>query len=538
MKPSTPVKSEELFALARTSLAAYAPLMFPAFQLAKHHSKLIRKLEAVEAGRIRRLLISMPPRHGKSLLTTTIFPSWYLGRNPGNSVITASYGQDLADDFGRQVRGYVNDAYTQSAFPELKIAEDSNSMKRFTTTAGGNYFAVGVGASITGRGANLLLIDDPIRNREDARSEVVLRTLQGWFSTVAYTRLAPGGAVVVIQTRWSHNDLIGWLLREHGDEGWDYLNMPAIAEVDGDGRKEGEALWPERFDLADLKSKRSILGGADFEALYQGRPTAEEGAVFQRAWWRQYIEIPNLKRIIQSWDTAFKTGSENDYSVCTTWGEAVDGFYLLHRFKKRIEFPELKRQVAALATEWKPNIILIEDKASGQSLIQEIKQSTRFPVRAIKVDTDKLSRAHAASPLVECGKVFLPKTAPWLEDYLSVMSTFPAGAHDDDVDSTTQALNFLRGSNPTYGLLDALQRLASGTAEEQGLGISKPQVVFGLKEPATDPTSLQCERCQSALIQKISQGLRCGNCGFQFGAPPLEVYESQRLPPARNAWRM
>ena len=394
----------------------------------------------------------MPPRHGKSLLATNIFPAWFLGRNPAKSVITAAYGQDLADDFGRQVRNFVNDGYTQAAFPELRIAEDSNSMKRFTTTAGGNYFAVGVGASITGRGANLLLIDDPIRNQEDARSELVLRTLHDWFATVAYTRLAPNGAVVVIQTRWSHDDLIGWLLREHPEENWDYLNLPAIAEVDGDGRKEGEALWPERFDLEDLKSKRSILGGKAFDALYQGRPTAEEGAIFQRSWWRQYTEIPKLKRIVQSWDTAFKTGAENDYSVCTTWGEAEDGFYLLHHWKKRVEFPELKRQVGTLATEWKPSIILIEDKASGQSLIQEIKQSTRFAVRPIKVDTDKLSRAYAASPLVECGTVFLPKTTPWLEDYLSVMSTFPAGAHDDDVDSTTQALNYMRGSNMSYGL--------------------------------------------------------------------------------------
>ena len=237
--------------------------------------------------------------------------------------------------------------------------------------------------------AHLLLIDDPLKDMEEARSENVRHSLHEWYSSVAYTRLQPDGAIVLIQTRWHHDDLAGWLLREHGDEGWDVLNMPAIAETDGDGRMEGEALWPERFSAETLRSIKVAVGGSTWAALYQQRPSAAEGEVFKREWWKRYSELPPFSRIVQSWDTAFKTGQQNDYSACTTWGEAKNGFYLLDCWKGREEFPAMKRRVATSADEWKPNAILVEDKASGQSLIQELKQSTRFPV-AIKSSTDKL----------------------------------------------------------------------------------------------------------------------------------------------------
>jgi predicted phage terminase large subunit-like protein len=521
----------ELLSLARTSLAAYAPLMFPTFQLARHHSKLIRKLEDVEAGRIRRLMIFMPPRHGKSLLTTQIFPSWFLGRNPAKNVITATYSQDLSDDFGRVVRNFVSDPYARAVFPELKIAEDSNSMKRFMTNAGGAYYAVGRGAAITGRGADLLLIDDPLKDMEEARSENIRRTLHDWYSSVAYTRLQPDGAIILIQTRWHHDDLAGWLLREHGDEGWDVLNLPAVAETDGDGRKEGDPLWPERFTSETLKSIKVAVGGATWAALYQQRPSAVDGEIFKREWWKSYRDIPELKRVIQSWDTAFKTGSQNDYSVCTTWGEAVNGYYLLDLWRGRVEFPQLKKKVSELASEWKPEAILIEDKASGQSLLQEIRQSTRHSVLAIKVDTDKISRASAASPMVEAGKVFIPESAPWLADFLYEMSVLPVGAHDDIADSVSQALNWMRGSHLTYGLLEFYAQtqaeLASGTsAMVNGQLMAKPESVSPLTE---------CPECGSTCTQRIPGGQwRCGSCGVQWGAKPFEVLDSQRMP----VWRV
>ncbi len=258
--------------------------------------------------------------------------------------------------------------------------------------------------------------------------------------------------MVIIQTRWHHDDLAGWLLREHPEENWEVLNLPAIAEADGDGRKEGEALWPEQYPIKTLEGIDGI-GGATWAALYQQRPTAAEGEVFKREWWQRYSEFPQFRRIVQSWDTAFKTALKTTTACARRGAKTKTGYYLLHAWRARVEFPQLKRQVAALAEEWKPSAILVEDKASGQSLIQELKQGSRFPILAIKVDKDKLARAYSASPLVEAGKVFLPASAPWLTDLLYELCVFPAGAHDDSVDSVTQALNWMarQGCN---GLFD------------------------------------------------------------------------------------
>jgi predicted phage terminase large subunit-like protein len=434
----------EVLELARQDLACYAMAQWPGFELAPHHRLIVTKLEAVEREEIRRLMIFMPPRHGKSLLASQIFPAYYLGLHPDRQIICASYGQELADDFGRKVRNMVSDPIHRAIFPEFRLADDSASMRRFDTTAGGSYFAVGRGGPITGRGADLLLIDDPLKDAEEARSEVTRRMLHEWYSSVAYTRLQPGGGIVLISTRWHEDDLAGRLLRELGGEDWHVLSLPAIAEVDESFRRAGEALWPEKFPLEVLERIRRDVGGPTFASLYQQRPAAAEGAVFNRGWWGFYRELPACKRIVQSWDTAFKSGSENDYSVCTTWGVSGNGYYLLSLWRGRVDFPELKRVVGSLAKEWKPNAILVEDKASGQSLIQELRYQTALPIISISVDRDKMARAQAITPLIEAGKVFLPESAPWLDAYVDELAAFPTGAHDDDVDSTTQALNYLR----------------------------------------------------------------------------------------------
>ena len=220
--------------------------------------------------------------------------------------------------------------------------------------------------------------------------------------------------------------------------------MPAVAEVDDEFRKAGEALWPERFPSETLKVIRGAIGGTAWDSLYRLQPSASEGAVFKREWWRFFREQPACKRIVQSWDTAFKSGAENDFSVCTTWGVTQTGYYLLWVWRDRVEFPELKRRMSWLADQWKPSQILIEDRASGQSLIQELRHSTRLPIIPIKVDTDKLARAQSVTPLLEAGRVFLPESAPWLNDFIDELAAFPKGTHDDCVDSVTQALNYLR----------------------------------------------------------------------------------------------
>ncbi len=399
--------TRDVMKLAREDLACYAMALSPKFELAAHHRLIVDKLEAVERGEIRRLMIFMPPRHGKSLLGTQIFPAWFLGRHPDRAIITASYGQELADDFGRQVRNMVSDCFHRAIFPEFRLADDSTSMRRFNTTAGGSYYAVGRGGALTGRGADLLILDDLLKNMEEAHSEPIRRGLYEWYASVARTRLQPGGAIVLISTRWHEDDLAGRLLGQQGGEDWQVSSLPAIAEVDESFRRAGEALWPTKYPLEALEETRGEVGSATFVSLYQQRPAAAEGAIFKREWWRYYREPPTFKRIVQSWDTAFKSGAENDFSVCTTWGVTATGFYLLWFWRDKIEFPELKRRMKWLASEYKPNQILVEDRASGQSAIQELKYETALPIIAVKVDRDKLSRARAVTPLIEAGKVFL-----------------------------------------------------------------------------------------------------------------------------------
>jgi predicted phage terminase large subunit-like protein len=273
----------------------------------------------------------------------------------------------------------------------------------------------------------LLIIDDLLKGPEEAQSELIRRSLYQWYTQVACTRLQPGAAIVVVLTRWHQDDLAGRLLREHAKD-WQVLSLAAIAEADESFRRAGEPLWPEAFPLSELEKKRAEIGGAAWASLYQQHPETAEGLIFKREWWQRYCQRPTFQRIVQSWDTAYKTGRENDFSVCTTWGVTSERcFYLLSMWRGRVVFPELKKRMSSLASEWNPNQILVEDKASGQSLIQELRYSTALPIVPIKVDKDKLARAQAVTPLIEAGKVFLPESAPWVIDYVDELAAFPTG---------------------------------------------------------------------------------------------------------------
>jgi len=443
-----PNKNHPSLELARTDLASYGAALWPAFDLAAYHQHLVQVLERVEAGLFDRVAIAMPPRHGKSLITSQLFPAWYLGRNPTKSIIAASYGQELASDFGRRVRNFVSDPLHRAIFPQCAISDDSDSVHRFHLMAGGAYYAVGAGGPVTGRGADLLLIDDPIKSREDANSTAFRRSLQAWYESVAYPRLEPGGTIVLIATRWHEDDLVGWLLKEHSSEGWKVISLPAIAEVAEGWRREGDALWPERFPLETLARIREAIGSSAWASLYQQRPAPEVGAIFRKEWWRSYADPPEYKRLIFSLDTAFKATQSADFSVIQVWGETPTGYYLLHTWRERAEFPELKRQAVALADIWHPHACLIEDAASGQSLIQSLKAETRLPVIPVKALGDKVSRAHGVSPLVQSGRVYLPAAAGWLDDFMLEATSFPTAPHDDQVDSMSQALAWLRGAGP------------------------------------------------------------------------------------------
>jgi predicted phage terminase large subunit-like protein len=396
----------------------------------------------------------MPPRHGKSMLASEFFPAWYLGRNPSHYVIAATYAQDYADDIGRKVRDQIADTAFQSVFPGCKLKGDSKSSKRFhvassdsfSTDTEGAYFAVGIGGPVTGRGAHLLLIDDPVKNREEADSPTLRRRNKEWYTSTAYTRLMPDARVVVIQTRWHEDDLAGWLIREQDHENWTVLSLPAVAETDSDiiGRKTGELLW-ENYPLEALDRIKRSIGSRDWSALYQQRPAPAEGGMCKAHWFKRYDRPQEVyDQIIQSWDTASKANELNDPSVCTTWGVRKDGFDLLQVMVRRLEFPQLKALVRSQAEAFSPDAILIEDKSSGQALLQDLKRESKLPLIAVNPTADKITRFAAVSPMIEAGRVALPTTAAWLTDYEMELMTFPNSPHDDQVDSTSQFLNWQR----------------------------------------------------------------------------------------------
>ena len=444
--PSAP-NPNEMLALARWSLACYGLALSPTFQIPEHVKIMIRHLEAVERGEEPRSGIFLPPRHSKTETASKLFAAWALGRRPERQIISIGYGQELAEGVGRRVRNLIADPRHAAIFPASRLSDDSAAAHRFSTTRGGEFVAVGRGGPITGRGADLVLVDDVFKDGDEARNPKLRASVREWFGEVVMTRLLPGAAVVLIGTRWHSDDLIGSLLRDHAPEGWKVLSFPAIAEHDESFRKEGEALWADRYPLAYLESQRRILGSASFGALYQQRPVLEEGAIFKPEWFRFYDERPTrLDRVVLSWDTAFKIGADNDYSACTVWGQLGDEYYHLFLWRGKVEFPELKEKVELLVKTWKPTATLVEDSASGQPLIQELMRNPELRIVPVKPKGDKIARAHAITPLFESGAVLVSAAGSYKDQFIEELVAFPSGAHDDLVDSTTQALSYLRGS--------------------------------------------------------------------------------------------
>ena len=435
------------------SLLEYAKFQMPEYQTPAHIQLLAHKLEEVERGNIKRLAIFMPPRHGKSQLTSQFFPAWYLGRNPSKFVIATTYAQDLADDFGRSVRNQIQDEDYNRIFNDCTLSKDSSSVRRFHTTGSGVYYAVGAGGAITGRGAHLLLIDDPIKGREDADSDAMRSNLIDWYRSTAYSRLMPGGSIILIQTRWHEDDLAGWILRETSHEPWEVIELPAVLDEKASKilkRPKGQALWPEAYDKKRLEEIKKTAGSREWNSLYMQRPSAEEGNILKRYWWKEWTEDnpPECNYILQSWDTAYTVKSTSDYSAVTTWGifehNGIQNAILLSARRERWEFPELKSEAIKLYNEFRPDVVLIEAKASGWSLIQEL-QRAGIPITPFNPKkADKKTRAHSVTPLFESGRVWYPSSKYWAEDVINQCAQFPSSNYDDLVDSTTQALMRLR----------------------------------------------------------------------------------------------
>lgn len=433
--------SQELDALAaaaaRTRLLAYSIGINPRYETPPHLELLANKLEAVADGRIIRLIIQMPPRHGKSELTSAMFPGWYLGNHPQKQFMFTTYGQDLADGFGRKVRNAVSGVRHTRAFPESVLAGDSKSAQRFDLEAGGTYYAVGVGGAVTGRGADILLIDDPIKNREEAESRLMRDKLWDWYTSTAYTRLMPGGAVVIVMTRWHEDDLVGRILSQ-GHETWDVISLPALAESgDALGRGVDEPLWPQRYPLDSLLDIRNTIGQRDFAALYQQRPAPLEGALFRRDWIGQQPPPRSGMRIAMGVDLALSTKTSADYTAIVVIGRDEFGkLYVLDAIRERVDFPGALNLVRQVAAQWSPKQIAIEQVAYQAAVVQELLRNTTLPIRGVTPDRDKVTRAQPLALRYEQGLVHHAQLPSWFADELL---SFPNGMHDDAVDALVYA---------------------------------------------------------------------------------------------------
>jgi len=430
---------DRIWAYAPHTLARIASKRrFQIFSYIKHISNLITP--AILNGNAR-FVISLPPRHGKSEFLSFWLPIWFLDRFPTKKIIIASYSADLAAGFGRKIRNEM----TSNDKLITKLSEDSTAAHRFNTHDGGSLITSGVEGPITGRGADLFIIDDPYRDPSQANSEKYRKTLEEWFEGVALTRLEPGGSLLNVMTRWHEDDLASYLMKKHK---FDEIKLPAIAEEnDCILRKPGEALCPDRYPIEALTKIRSEMDSYIWSALYQQNPIPIVGGLFKRHWWKRYSVQPSTESIFQLWDTAQKPGITNDYSVCSTWGVTQNGYYLLDVFRKKLEAPQLLESTVNQFNKWHPNAVVIEDKSSGTAVIQFLRQKTTIPVIAYNPGLrDKQIRASAATPIVESGRCHVPDEAPWLEDFLSEHEKFPNVSHDDQVDTTSMFIEYINKS--------------------------------------------------------------------------------------------
>jgi predicted phage terminase large subunit-like protein len=425
--------------------------VWPSFIAGNHHRIFAEKLEKVARGELKRLIVNMPPRHTKSEFASYLFPAWVMGQRPETKIIQATHTAELAVGFGRKVKNLIDSEIYRDVFPELALARDAKASGRWSTDKGGEYYAVGVGGALAGRGANLCIIDDPV-SEQDALSPTALDNIYEWYTSGPRQRLQPGGAIIIVMTRWSIRDLTAKVLQKQAEGGadkWEVVEFPAIFP-DTD-----KVLWPEFWSREELDGVRASIPVAKWNAQYLQNPTAEEGAIVKREWWNVWDsdEPPTCSYIIQSYDTAFTKSERSDYSAITTWGvfHPDDGdeaaIILLDAEKGRWEFPELKDAALRLYGEYEPDLVLIEQKASGTPLTQDLRKMG-IPVSGFTPGrgADKFSRMNACAPVFESGMVYAPE-ARWAEEVIEECAAFPNGEHDDLADSMSQAILRFRQGN-------------------------------------------------------------------------------------------
>jgi predicted phage terminase large subunit-like protein len=437
----------------KESFIYYASHMWPGFISGKHHQIMANAFERVAKGQLKRLIINMPPRHTKSEFASYLLPAWFLGRFPEKKIIQTAHTAELAVGFGRKVRNLVSSEAFSRVF-DTKLSSDSKAAGRWNTHAGGDYFAIGVGGAVTGKGADLLIIDDPHSEQEAKQGNpAVYDNVYEWYTSGPRQRLQPGGAIIIVMTRWSKRDLTGQILKNASKDGvddWEVIEFPAILP-------SGTPLWPGFWKKTELEAIKAEIPVAKWEAQYQQNPTSEEGAIIKRDQWRIWESdtAPQCDYIIQSWDTAFEKSNRADYSACTTWGifEYPDSLgnlktniICLDAFKARMEFPELKQKAFEMYKEWEPDTLIVEKKAAGAPLIYELRQTgILLEEYTPGKGSDKIARVNAISDLFASGVVWCPETR-WADELMEELAAFPNGDNDDLVDSTSQALlRFRRG---------------------------------------------------------------------------------------------
>jgi len=437
---------EKLKQVGQNDFLSFVEHVYPGYKVGPHHKRLAKIFEDIANGKKKRVIVNIAPRHGKSELISYLAPAWFLGRYPHKKVIMSSHTADLAVNFGRRVRNLVAADSYKSIFPQIELQQDSKSASRWGTNFNGEYFAIGVGGALAGRGADLFIIDDPHSEQEarQGRSDVFLPAWE-WFQSGPLQRLMPGGAIIVVMTRWSKLDLTGQIINhmtqnEDADE-WEIVEFPAILP-------SGSPLWPEFWPIEELESKRIGMDPRYWQAQYMQNPTAEEGALIKRDWWQiwEKEDPPSCEYIIMSLDAAQETNNRADYNALTTWGvffnEETNNYciILLNAIKKRLEFPELKQLVFEEYKEWEPDSFIVEKKSNGAALYQELRRMG-VPVAEFTPGKgqDKISRVNAISDLFSSGIVWTPDKR-WAKDVIEECNDFPSGANDDLVDSTSQAL--------------------------------------------------------------------------------------------------
>ena len=431
--------------LAQKDFLSFVKEVWPAFIEGSHHKVMSDAFNRIAEGSLKRLIVNMPPRHTKSEFASNLFPAWYLGRFPDKKVIQTAHTAELAVGFGRKVRNLVGSEVYQKIFHDVSLSTDSKAAGRWNTNKGGDYFAIGVGGAVTGKGADILIVDDPHSEQEAALNDpsVYDKTYE-WYTSGPRQRLQPGGAICLVMTRWAKKDLTGSIIKASIERGgadeWEVIEFPAILP-------SGKSLWPGFWPLDQLEALKAELPVSKWSAQYQQDPTSEESAIIKREWWKAWTEKkpPTCDFVIQSWDTAFLAKETADYSACTTWGVFTDkndvaNIILLDALQERLEFPDLKARAYEMYKEYDPDAFIVEAKAAGTPLIFELRRMG-IPVGEYVPSRgkDKIARVNAVSDLFSSGHVWAPKTR-WAELVIEEFAAFPTGDHDDLVDSSTQAL--------------------------------------------------------------------------------------------------